>query len=114
MQRQPFVDEGVVRRQQFQHAAIFTQDAADKQLHLAPERRAQAIVEVGEDDRVGIDLVERPHLQPLKREVVDQRFGPRVGEQPLDLRLENGGSRERPAFGQCQELLVRWATNQEE
>ncbi len=104
----------MVRRQQVQNAAILAKDAVDKQLHLAPERLAQAVVEVREDDRVRIDLVERPHLQPLKREVADQRFGTRVGEQPSDLGLEHRRGRKRSAFGQRQELLVRSAANQEE
>ncbi len=55
VQRQALIDEGVIGRQQIQHAAVFAQDAVDEQLHLALESGAQAGVEVGIDERVGID-----------------------------------------------------------
>ena len=55
---QALIEEGVVGVQQFQHAAVFAQDALEEQLGLLPERLAQALVEFGED--VGIGLLLRP------------------------------------------------------
>ena len=44
--REPLVDERVVRGQQIEHAAIFAEDAAGKELRFAAEALAQVLVEV--------------------------------------------------------------------
>ncbi len=114
MQCQALVDEGVIGRQQVQHAAILAKDAADKQFHFTTECRPQGVVEIREDDRIRVDLLERTHLQPLEREVADERFSARVGEQPPHLCVEHTRCRESTALGDGQQFLVRGAPNQEE
>ena len=39
-------------------AAVLEQDAADEQLHLLPEGGAQVLIEIREQARVGLDLVD--------------------------------------------------------
>src|SRR6185503_12169642 len=43
--RQLFVEEGVVRREQLDHAAVFLELAVEKQLDLAHERGSKVVVE---------------------------------------------------------------------
>ena len=60
VQREPLVDEGVVRRQQIEDAAVLAEDAVDEQLHLAGGTpRAGCRRSSGKMIGVGIDLVER-------------------------------------------------------
>ncbi len=44
--REPLVDEGVICRQQIEHAAIFAQDAAREQLRFAAEPLPEILIEV--------------------------------------------------------------------
>ena len=44
--RQPLIDEGVIRRQQIQDAAVLMDHAAEEQFDLALECRPQVIVEI--------------------------------------------------------------------
>ena len=67
--RQPFVDERVVRRQQIEDAAVLVDDAVEEQLHLAPERLAQIVVEVREHVHDRLFRLHAAHVQPLPREV---------------------------------------------
>ena len=89
MQRQPFVHESVIRCQQIRDAAVFTNNTFDEELHLLLEGFAQRVIEIGELHGIGIDVVDVPHFQPLKREVCHQRFRFRIREQPFHLLIEN-------------------------
>ena len=77
--REPFVDEGVVGAQQVEHAPILAQNAVEEELGFLAERLPQVVVEGGEEPHVGRDRREIPQVQPLRREVVDERLRPRVG-----------------------------------
>ena len=52
VQREPLVDERVVRGQQIEDAAVFAEDAVDEQLDLLAEGVAQAVVELGKQRRI--------------------------------------------------------------
>ena len=91
MLRQPLVDERVVGVQQVEHAAILAHDAVEEQLGLALEGLPQVVVEVGEDEQIGIPVAQLAQEQPLSGEVGDQRLRSRIGEHPPDLPLQDGG-----------------------
>ena len=114
--RQALVEEGVVRRQQLDHAAIAAQDAVDEQPQLLLEHRAgiQQAARVGELASVRGDLVQLGEVEPLEREIVAQRLGPRVGKHPAHLSGQHVGIAEARFGGELQELLIRQAAPQEE
>jgi hypothetical protein len=114
MQRQALVDEGVVGRQQIQHAAVLVQDAVNEELGLAPERGAQPVVEVGKDHGVRIDVVDSADAQPLERKVGDERSGPGIGQQPADLSFEDRGVAEPAFLGHVEQRVVGYPTGDEE
>ena len=105
--RQPFVDERVIGVQEIHDVAVFVEDAADKQFHFLSESRLQAIVEVREKNGVRIDLVEIAHAQPLKREVRDQRFGPRIGEHAAHLLFQHDRIAQSSFHCEIEQRLVR-------
>ena len=69
MPRQAFVDERVVRVEELQHAAVLIADRLEEELCLREHRRSQRFVEVGEQGRVGREVLELARLQPLAGEV---------------------------------------------
>jgi hypothetical protein len=114
MQRQALVHEGVIGRQEIEHAAVLDQDAADEHVELGAKGVAQAVVEVREDGRIRIDLVERAQLQPLEREGRDQRARALHRQEPARLHVQHLGVEKRPLLGHAQQLVVRQAAGQEE
>src|SRR5206468_8975165 len=80
MFRQALVEEGVIRRQQIDHAAVLAHDAFEKQLRLLPQRLPDVIVEVYIETEVRRDGLERAQVQPLAREIRDEASRPRIGE----------------------------------
>ena len=85
--REPFVDERVIGREQVQDAAVLVNDAAEEQLDLAPESFAQRAVEVRKQVHDGLAGLHAANVQPLPREVFDERLRALVGNHPLDLLL---------------------------
>jgi hypothetical protein len=83
--RDALVDEGVVRGQQLEHAAVLAHDAVEEQLGLAPEAVRERRVVRGIQQRVRADLVEVLQPQPLRREARRQGLRARVAQHPLDL-----------------------------
>ena len=71
----PLVDEGVIRRQQIENAAVFVHNASEEQFRLALERVAQVVVKIGKQIHNRLAGFQRAHAQPLPREICDQRFG---------------------------------------
>ena len=68
MLRQPLVHEGVVGRQQIEHAAIVADDAVEEELGFTPHRVLERVVELRVLVEVGLQLVEILQPQPLARE----------------------------------------------
>ncbi len=114
--RQALVEEGVVRGQQLEHAAIAAQDAVDEQPQFFLEHPAgiEQSARVGELASVRGDLVQLGDVEPLEREIVAERLGPRVGKHPAHLSGQHVGFAEARFGGELQELLVRQAAPQEE
>ena len=91
--RDALVDERVVGAQQIERAAVLLHDAAEEELRLALEPLPQRVVEVGEHALHGHDGVEVAQVQPLAREVLDERRRALVGEHALHLPLEHVAGR---------------------
>ena len=109
------VDERIVRVEELEHAAILAQRAADKQLGLALERLHQREVVIRITLRIDHDLGHAAEIQPLRGEVVDERFArARIGEHALDLLLEHLLIAQLPSLGERQELVVGDAGPEEE
>jgi hypothetical protein len=87
--REALVDERVVRPDEVEHARVLEQHRPQKQLGLVQHVAAQVVVERREDARVGRLRVDEPQLEPLLGKVRYERIGPRVGQQPLNLRFEH-------------------------
>ena len=85
---EPLVDEGVIRRQQILHAAVFLDDAGEEQFDFAPERLAQRAVEIGEQVHHRLAGGDAADIQPLAGEVPHQRLRTRIGDHAIDLLLQ--------------------------
>src|SRR5438132_8428104 len=70
------------------------------------------VVEVGISFAVGLHGFETPGLQPLSREVFNQRLGPGISEHAPDLRLEYVRTAQRSLLGLAQQFLVGHAAPQ--
>ena len=115
VEREALVQVGVVRVQQLDDAPVGADRAADEQFGLLAERLEQGFVEVGIDLRIDLHFRNAPQIEPLRREVLDQRLdGARIGQHPANLFLQHVPVREPPLVGQPEEGLVREAAPEEE
>ena len=111
---QALIDEGVIRVQQIDDAAILAQLAFDQQLGFLLERLAQVLVEVGKGRRIRLYRWDIAQEQPLAGEVLHQRLRARIGQHAPDLALQNGRVAELAALGNGEQLVVGNAAPQEE
>ena len=115
MSCQPLVQEREVGVEQVEHAAILADHRREEQLGFARHRLPQTLVEIGKQAIVGVlDRDEVAQVEPLPGEILDQCVGPRIGEHPLHLGLEDPGSLELPAARQIEQLIVGNAAPEEE
>ena len=112
--RQPLVHEGVVGRQQVQHAAVLAHHALEQQFRLAAERLAEVVVEVREVVLVRNRGPQVPQLQPLPGEVSDQRLGAAIGQHAAHLPLQHRRLPQLALRGHVHQLVVGDAAPQEE
>src|SRR5438874_184494 len=70
--RQTFVDEAEVGVEEIEDTAVLAQDRLEEQLGLADHGRAQLLVEVGKDLRIGGDIGQLPQREPLPRKILHQ------------------------------------------
>ena len=111
--RQALVEKSVVGVQQVQHAAVLAQHAGKEQVRFLEERPAQGFIEFGEYIRIGPGEGQVAQIQPLAGEVLDQRLGTWIGQHPLHLVVNRGGSVQTTLFGQSEQLIVGNAAPQE-
>src|SRR5690606_17771875 len=83
-----FVDKRVIRVQQIEDAAVFTNQTVEEQLHLASERVAEIVIKVRKHVRDGNVAVKRPQAEPLSGEVGGKRGGSRIVEHSVYLLCE--------------------------
>jgi len=72
------VQEGVLRADQLEHAAIPQQDILEEQLRLLAHRLPQIVVEIDEQPQVRRHRLEPAQVQPLRAEVRHQVARPRI------------------------------------
>jgi hypothetical protein len=108
-----FIDEGVIRIQQVDDAAVLAHDALKEKLRLAPEGLPQVVIPVGKLFPVGDSALQVAQEEPLAGEISDQGLGPRVRQHPPHLLLEHRRVLQFPLRGGVQELVVRDAAPQE-
>src|SRR5690606_40867768 len=113
VKREALVDERVIGAQQLEHAAILEKNARDEELELLLEALAEVVIEFRKHDRIGIDLRDAAHVEPLEREVRDERARLRVFQHPPHLPREHAGLRKAPLLGKLEQLVVRDAAPQE-
>ena len=111
---EPLVHERVVGAEQIERAPVLLHDALDEQLGFAPECLTQVVVEVGERPGVRTRGSQVPQIEPLAREVGDERFGLGTREHPLHLPLQRRRPAERARRRQVQQFIVGDAAPQEE
>ena len=111
---QTLVHERVVRIQKVQDGAVLAQDAFEQHLRFALKSLAQVVVEIRKLVRIGIRTFQIPEVEPLTREVGDQRARPRIREHPARLPLENGGIVQLALGRQRQQFIVGNAGPEEE
>ena len=106
--RQPLIDEGVIRGQQFDHAAVIAKLAFDEKLAFLPERLTQRLIEyrLREELRVGCDASKISQPQPLRNKIGNQGVGALVGQHTADLTLEGSGIAELTAACQVEQFVV--------
>ena len=66
------VDEREVGVDQIEDAPVFVDDGVDEEFGFLEHRRAQGVVELREELRVGRDRFQTLKLQPLHRELIDK------------------------------------------
>jgi hypothetical protein len=82
MSGEALVDEGEVRVQKLQDAAVLPHDRIEEQLGLPEHGGPKRLVEVEEAAGVGRELLQGAGLQPLAGEVLRQGARARVAEHP--------------------------------
>src|SRR5262249_31283028 len=107
MRGEPFVDEGVISRDQVEHAVIFANDRIEEHLDLSAERLPQALIKVREDHGIGLEFVRLSHLQPLKGKVRDERLRARVREHASHLLFERDRIAQLATDRDVEEFVVR-------
>ena len=108
---EPFVDERVVGVQQLEDVAVLADHAAEHEFGFLLERLAQVVVELA---AFGLRGGELPQMQPLGREVVDQRARLRVREHSFHLALDFAGLAQPLLGGRLQQLIIGHAAPDEE
>ena len=111
---EPLVHERVVRIQEVEHRSILAHDALEEHLRFALETLAQVVVEVGEHRDIGVGVLQIAKIEPLVREVGDERARFRIGEHAARLLLEHGGLVQLAIDRQLQQLIVRDRRPEEE
>ena len=112
---QALIDEGVIRFQQIDDAAILAQRAFDEEFRFLRHRLAQILVEVREGRRIRLIF-----LRYCARTAIGRRSsspGPRERGSAIMRRTcasRTDGSPSCPALGNCEQLIVGNAAPQEE
>ena len=116
MHREAFVEERVVRGQELDDASIAAQHAVDeeRELLLHEVARIEQAAGLRELASVGDDLVELRNVEPLEREIFDERLGALIGQHAADLLRQHSGLAQAVVFGELEQLRVRQAAPQEE
>ena len=113
MLRQPFVDKRVIRAQQVERAPILTQHAVEKELRFLPEGLTQIVVEIRKQTHIRRDRGEIAQVQPLRREVGDQRLRTSVRQHSPHLSFQHRRLVEFSRNRHVEQFIVRNTAPQE-
>ena len=108
---EPLVEVGEIRVDEGRDAAILADDGVHEHRGFLDHRIAQRIGVTREQRRVGREQFEVAQLQPLAREILDERGGLRIVQEPLDLRGKLFA--QLPLLSEREEFLVRHRTPEE-
>ena len=111
---EPLVHERVIGGQQIGDRAILANQAVHEQLGLTHHRLRQRRVPVRIEVVIGADLLDVLQAQPLRGEPRRQGFRPLVGEQPLQLLVEDRRRAQRARRGRLQQLRIGHRSPDEE
>jgi hypothetical protein len=103
---QPLVHDRVIGSDQVVDASVLPDQAVEEQLRLALHGVGELLVEVGELESVGVDLVQILKTEPLGSEPRAERLGARIHQHATHLLLQHHGIRESAQARQTHELLV--------
>ena len=112
--RQPLVHEGRIGTEHREHATIVAHHVFEKQLRLALHALRELEIEVGEQERVGMHLLEILQAQPLRGEARGECVGARISEHALHLRLEHQRRVQRLRARRGQQAIIGDRAPQEE
>ena len=107
MPGEALVDKGIIRIEEVQDAGVFAHDRLEKKFRLLPHRLAQWLIKFSEFLAVWVHQTQIAQLQPLAGEVVGERRSAFVGEQPLDLCVEDSRSAQLAGFGKSKQFVIR-------
>src|SRR5215468_9552851 len=111
---QPFIEEGIIRADQAEHAAILTQYAVEEELGFLPEGLPQVIIEVAINGVVRSDGIDIAQPQPLPGEIRRQVERASIGKHTARLFLELSGLGQFSPDCGIEQLIVRDAAPQKE
>ena len=109
MHRETFVQERVLCRHQIRNAAIAAQDAVHEksQFLLHQVTRIEQITGMRKLPAVRNDLVELGDIEPLEREILDERKRSVVAEHAAQLGIEDSRFAESILAGLIEQRLIR-------
>ena len=84
---EPGAGQTAMERKQIHDASVLMQDGLEEQLRLVLERLTKALVEFRKSVGIGFDQTQIAQIQPLSREILDQRLRALIGEHALHLLL---------------------------
>ena len=108
---QAFVDEGVIRVQQIDHAPVLSNVAIEEQLGFTPEGFPKIVVETG---RFRPGVLEFSQVKPLAGEVLGQRRRFGIGQHAASLMRKNPGIMQLVLLCQPKQFVIRNAAPKEE
>src|SRR5439155_25515700 len=100
------VEHGVVRLEQVEHTAIFTQNAVHEQLGLEAEGLTKVVGEIRVQAHVRIDGRQVAQPEPLSGEVTREIVRARIGEHPAGLSLEYVRLAQLASNGRIEEFVI--------
>ena len=112
--REALVQEGVVRREQFEQAPVLSNQVIEEELRLPDQVLAKLAREVRIEVGLGLVVLRVLEPQPLRGEARRERLRAGVRQHPAHLRLEDRRIREPSLRGQCQQFVIRARRPEEE
>ena len=108
------VEKRVIGAEQVQHVPILAHDALEEQLRFPAQGLPQVVVEIGKQPCIRSGSGKVAQIQPLLREVIDQRFGTAVSQHPAHLAFEHRRLAQLTLNRRVEQFIVRNAAPDKE